>query len=130
MAMRFVDILRATAVLLIAAGLAFPAQAAKATGKKKTGAHGAIAINRDTKVVGYAYDFKTAREAKLEALRQCVQKQCEVVVSFQGGCAAVAGAGKRLATATGVTRDEAETKAAGKCGKDCAALAWACTKDK
>ena len=27
-------------------------------------------------------------------------------------------------------KHEAETKAARKCGKDCAPLAWACTKDK
>ena len=121
--------LRAIAFLLLAVSLAAPAAAA-AKDKKKSGAHGAIAINRDSKAVGYAYDFKTAQDAKREALAQCGEKKCEVVVSFRGGCAAVARSGKRLATSTGVTRDEAETKATRKCGKDCAVLAWACTKDK
>jgi hypothetical protein len=102
----------------------------KLISKKKLGAHGAIAINRDSTAVGYAYDFKTAQDAKREALARCGEKKCEVVVSFRGGCGAVARSGKRLATATGVTRDEAETKAARKCGKDCTVLAWACSKDK
>ena len=122
--------LRATIVVLLAAGLAFPAEAAPAKDRKKTGGHGAIAVNRDSKAVGYAYDFKTAQDAKREALRQCSEKTCEVVVTFRGGCAAVSGSGKRLATSTGATRDEAETKATRKCGKDCAVLTWACTKDK
>lgn len=123
--------LRAAIVLLLAAALAAPAVTAAASkAKKKPGAHGAIALNRDSKAVGYAYDFKTAQDAKREAVKQCGEKQCEVVASFQSGCAAVSGAGKRLATATGVTRDEAETKATRKCGKDCAVLAWACTKEK
>ena len=104
---------------------------AKEPGKSQAkGSHGAIAINRGSKAVGYAYDFKTAQDAKREALRQCGEKQCEVAVSFRGACGVVSGSGKRIATATGVTRDEAETKAMRKCGKDCAVLAWACTKDK
>lgn len=121
---------RAAILLLIALALAAPAAAATSKGKKKAGGHGAIAINRDSKAVGYAYDFKTAQDAKREALRQCAEQKCEVVASFQSGCAAVSGSGKRIANATGVTRDEAETKATRKCGKDCAVLAWACTKDK
>jgi len=120
--------LRAVAVVLLAASLAATASAATAADKKKSGAHGAIAINRDGKAVGYAYDFKTAQDAKRDALARCGEKQCEVVVTFRGGCGAVARGGKRLATATGATRDEAETKATRKCGKDCAILAWACTK--
>ena len=124
------NVIRAAIFLLLAAALAVPATAATSKGKKKSGVHGAIAVNRDSKAVGYAYDFKTAQDAKREALRQCGEKKCEVVASFQGGCAAVARSGKKLATSNGVTRDEAETKATRKCGKDCAVLAWACTKSK
>jgi hypothetical protein len=120
-------VLRAIAISLLAAGMTVPAAAAEG-GKK--GSHGAIAINRDSRAVGYAYDFKSAQDAKREALARCGEKQCEVVVTFRGGCAAVARSGKRLVTAAGATRDEAETKATRKCGKDCAVLAWACTKDK
>lgn len=122
--------LRTMIVLLLAAGLALPAGAATSKGKKGSGGYGAIAVNRDGKGVGQAYDFKAARDAKREALAQCGEKKCEVVVSFRGGCAAVSRSGKRLATSTGVTRDEAETKATRKCGKDCAVLAWACSSDK
>ena len=120
------------AAISLAAGLlcAAPALAKEPKKAQAKGTYGAIALNRNSKAVGYAYDFKGARDAKREALAQCGEKQCEVVVSFRGGCAAVSGSGKRLATGTGVTRDEAETKAAGKCGKDCAVLAWACSKDK
>ena len=117
-------------VLLLAGGVALPASDATARDRKKPGSHGAIAANRDSKAVGYAHDFKTAQDAKREALAQCGEKQCEVVVTFRGGCAAAARSGKRLAAATGATREEAETKATRKCGKDCAVLAWACTKDK
>jgi hypothetical protein len=130
MEMRCVAVLPPIAVLLLAAGLAVPAPALCAAAGKKTGTHGAIAVNRDSAAVGYAYDFKSARDAKREALARCGEKRCEVVASFHGGCAAVARDGKRLATATGATRDEAETKAARKCGRDCAVAAWACTKDK
>ena len=121
------------AALVLAAEFGAPDALAQQQGKQKAqakGAFGAIAMNRGSKAVGYAYDFKNARDAKREALNQCGEKQCEVVVSFRGGCAAVSGGGKRLATATGITRDEAETKAARKCGKECAILAWACSKDK
>ena len=119
--------------LLLAAALTGAATLAPAKAPAKSqakGPHGAIAINRGSKAVGYAYDFKTAKDAKRAALDQCGEKQCEVVVTFRGACAAVSGNGKRIATATGITRDEAETKATRKCGKDCAVLAWACTKDK
>ena len=116
------------AAVLTAAGTVAEAKAPAKTQAK--GPHGAIAINRASNAVGYAYDFKTANDAKREALRQCGEKQCEVVVTFHRGCGAVARGGKGLGTASGVTRDEAETKATRKCGKDCAVLAWACTKDK
>ena len=129
MEMRFVAVLRSTAIVLLAASLAVPAAAAPAKAKGK-GTHGAIALNRDSKAVGYAYDFKAAQDAKREALAQCGEKKCEVVASFRGSCAAVAGSGKRLETSTGATRDEAETKATRKCGTGCAVVAWACTKDK
>lgn len=119
---------RATITLLLAAGLVFPGAPALARSPKGKTIHGAIAVNRDTKVVGYAYDFKTAQEAKREALKQCGERKCEVLVSFKNGCAAVASGQNKLMAMTGVTRDEAETKATRKCGKDCTVLAWACTR--
>ena len=122
--------LRAMAGVLLAVALLCPGASAAAAKDPGKGAYGAIALNRDSKAVGYAYDFKAAKDAKREALVQCGEKKCEVVASFRGGCAAVSGSGKKLETATGSTRDEAETKASRQCGKDCAVLAWACSKDK
>lgn len=119
---------RAAISLLLAAGLLVAGAPALAKAPKKA-IYGAIAVNRDTKAVGYAYDFKTAQEAKRAALKQCGEQKCEVLASFRNGCAAAAAGSKgKLATMTGATRDEAETKVTRKCGKDCTILAWACTK--
>jgi hypothetical protein len=119
---------RPTIVLILSAGLMFPGAPALAKSPKGKTVHGAIAVNRDTRVVGYAYDFKTAPEAKREALKQCGERKCEVLASFKNGCAAVAGGQSKAMAMTGVTRDEAETKVLRKCGKDCTVLAWACTR--
>jgi hypothetical protein len=113
-----------TLALLLAAGLALPGTAAP---QKKT-VHGAIAVDRESGAVGYAYDFKNATDAKREALKQCGQKKCETLASFKNGCAAVARQGPKMTAMPGATRDEAETKALRKCGKDCSVFAWACTK--
>ena len=119
---------RATVAVLIAGGVLGAGAPALAKAPKKA-VYGAIAVNRDTKAVGYAYDFKTAQEAKRAALKQCGEQKCEVLASFRNGCAAAATGNKgKLATMTGATRDEAETKATRKCGKDCTILAWACTR--
>ena len=119
--------LRATIALLLAAELLFTGAPALAKSPKKT-VYGAIAVNRDTKVVGYAYDFKTAQEAKREALKQCGERKCEVLASFKNSCAAIADGQNKLMMMTGATHDEAETKVMRKCGKDCTVLAWACTR--
>ena len=124
------DSLSVVIAFLLAAGLSLaggPAAAAPAKTSKKT-VYGAIAVNRDSKAVGYAYDVKASQDAKREALRQCGEQKCEVLVSFRNGCAAVANVKGKWTTATGVTRDEAETKVLRKCGKDCSVAAWACTK--
>jgi len=120
--------LRTTVALVLAAALAHPAASVLAKSPKGKTVHGAIAVNRDTRAVGYAYDFKTAQEAKREALKQCGERKCEVVASFKNGCAAVAGGRNKPIAMTGVTRDEAETKVLRKCGKDCTVLGWACTR--
>lgn len=90
--------------------------------------YGAIAADRDTKAVGYSYDLLSSREAKLEALKQCGSADCEVMVTFRSACGVIANGKTKLWTATGATRQEAQTKALRQCGKDCPVLAWACTK--
>lgn len=112
-------------------GLCFSSHAAAhaVKGKVKKGAYGAIAYHRDSGAYGYSYDFRSGREAKTEALKQCSHPRCEVVLGFRSACGALANGPRKSAAASGVTRQEAETKAIRRCGdKGCEILAWACTK--
>jgi hypothetical protein len=111
---------------MLVVGVTAPAVAA--TYPKKS-AYGAIAYEPSRRATGYSYDFRSAREAKVEALKQCRDPACEVLLSFHNACGAVAqGPGKPFAV-TGATRDEAQTKALRLCGqKTCEIVAWACTK--
>jgi uncharacterized protein DUF4189 len=112
----------------LVAAFAFIAEPALAKAVKK-GAHGAIALQRETGQFGYAADSTTSRAAKIEALRQCAHPRCEVVASFRNACGALARGPKKYFPATGATRQEAETKALRLCAaKECEVAAWACTK--
>jgi hypothetical protein len=107
--------------------LAQPALATKVVVKK--GVFGAIALQRDTGQLGYAYNSTTSRTAKIEALKQCAHPRCEVMASFSNACGALAHGPKKYFPATGATRQEAETKALRLCAaKECEVAAWACTK--
>jgi hypothetical protein len=114
---------------MLAVALLLLAHSAGGAVHPKRQAFGAIAYEPSRRVVGYSYDFKSAREAKAEALRQCGDAACEVVVSMHNACGAVArGPGSPVAL-TGATRAEAEMKAMRRCGhKTCEIVAWACTK--
>ena len=90
---------------------------------------GAIAYHRESQSWGVAYDKSRARDAAVEALRQCGQQRCEIVHRFKNGCAALADGPKTAFAASGATRDEAETKALKRCAdKRCQVMAWACTR--
>jgi hypothetical protein len=109
----------------------FPAEAA--TKSMAPGRYGAIAYHRESQSWGLSYDKAKARDASIEALKQCGRKQCEVVHKFSNGCAALAEGPKTFAAKSGATRDEAETKTLRRCsekngGKDCSVLAWGCTR--
>lgn len=115
--------------LTLIAALVCVAQPVSAKVAAKKGSHGAIALQRDTGQLGYATDAQTSRAARIEALKQCMDPRCEVVVSFSGACGALARGPKKYFPATGAIRQEAETKALRQCAaKDCEVLAWACTK--
>ena len=114
-------------VLVIILVCAVQPASAKATAKK--GAYGAIALQRESGQFGYVYSAATARAAKIEALNQCADARCEVVVSFSNACGVLVRGPKKHFTATGATRQEAETKALRLCAaNDCAVVTWACTK--
>ncbi|MSQ88537.1 MAG: DUF4189 domain-containing protein [Betaproteobacteria bacterium] len=126
-------------LLLVALLLAVPAAAVLAA-SDKGGKHsatpnryGAIAYHRASQAWGLGYDYARAREANVEALKQCGHRQCEVVHKFRNGCAALADGPKIQAAASGATRDEAETKTLRRCGEQnrgasCSLIAWACTR--
>jgi hypothetical protein len=118
----------AAMLLMAAVGVATATPVDAATRPKKS-AYGAIAYEPGRRAAGYSYDFKSAREAKVEALKQCGDQACEVLVSFHNACGAIAqGSGKPFAV-TGATRAEAQTKALRRCNhKACEIVAWACTK--
>lgn len=95
----------------------------------KKGVYGAIALQRETGQLGYAYNAATSRAAKIEALKQCEHARCEVVAAFSNACGALARGSKKYFPATGATRQEAETKALRLCAAgECEVKAWACTK--
>ncbi|MEK7436813.1 MAG: DUF4189 domain-containing protein [Pseudomonadota bacterium] len=111
------------------AAIACAAQPALAKSAAKQGAHGAIALQRETGRFGYVSNGATSRAAKIEALNLCGDPRCEVVVSFSNACGALARGPKKYSPATGATRQEAETKALRLCAAgECTVVAWACTK--
>lgn len=127
---RFPAFLRAALLhLALVAAFACVAEPALAKVVVKKGVYGAIALQRETGQLGYAYNSATSRAAKMEALNQCAHPRCEVVAAFSNACGALARGPKKYFPATGATRQEAETKALRLCAaKDCEVAAWACTK--
>ena len=111
--------------------LAFPVQAAKPSAVPNR--FGAIAYHRATQSWGASFDMARERDASVEALKQCGNRECEVVHKFKNGCAALADGPKVAAPSSGATRAEAETKALKRCGAlnkgaSCNLVAWACTR--
>ena len=113
--------------LLAVASTANMAATPKSAAAKKS-AYGAIAWHRSSGSVGYSYDFSSARQAGVEALRQCAHPRCEVAIAIHDECAAVADGPKGFAARKGLTETEAQTKALNACGAGCKPVAWACTR--
>ncbi|HZQ71917.1 MAG TPA: DUF4189 domain-containing protein [Burkholderiales bacterium] len=113
---------------LLALGLAGSALAAERAPTRNQ-YYAAIAYHAETNSVGWSTDRRSAREAKVEALKQCGHERCEVVASITRGCGALARVeGGKFAVQKGATRAEAETKALKRCGPKCQVLAWTCTR--
>jgi len=118
------------AALFLAVSLLLSAVSAAAADKAptKNQYYAAIAYHAESNSVGWATDRRTAREAKVEALRQCGHEKCEVVASITRGCGALARQGKKIAVQKGATGDEAKAKALKRCGPGCEIVAWTCTR--
>ena len=127
--------LLAAALLATALFAAQPVLAQSKSGKRtaEPNRFGAIAYNSDSQSWGVGFNFARARDANVEALKECGNGKCEVVHKFRNGCAALADGPKVHAAASGATRDEAETKTLRRCTElnkqaSCKLLAWACTR--
>ena len=124
------------ACLLAAALLAAAPGIAETKGAKRSAEpnrFGAIAYHRASQSWGVGYNHARARDATVEALKQCGHGKCEVVHKFKNGCAALADGPKTQFAASGATRDEAETKTLRRCTEvnrsaSCNLIAWACTR--
>jgi hypothetical protein len=115
------------ALVLVLGLWVLPAEAAKQSAVPNR--YGAIAYHRATQSWGVSFDKPRARDAAVEALKQCGHQRCEVVHRFRNGCAALADGPKAIGAASGATREEAETKALKRCGGEkCNLVAWACTR--
>ena len=121
---------RGIAAALIAGACLYSIAAVAAKPGPPKRVYGAIAYHRDSSSVGYSYDFANSRDAKKEALKQCGNAKCEVLIAFRNACGAVAEGGRKPEAMSGATRQEAETKSLRRCGnaKACRIVAWACTK--
>lgn len=96
--------------------------------KKPVPNYGAIAFHHDSGSNGFSFNQRTAREASVEALRQCGHSNCEIILSIRNACGALVSSRKGFASSTGATRGEAETKAMKKCGPECTTVTWTCTR--
>jgi hypothetical protein len=121
-----VKLVPATVVLLLLSSSFLVFGAEKQAGRNAL--HGAIAYHAASSSVGWATDRSSSREARIEALKQCGHEQCVVVATVSRNCAALARNPKKFVVQKGATRQEAETKATGKCGADCEIAAWTCTR--
>lgn len=90
--------------------------------------HGAIAFHQQSGSIGWATDRRTARDAQVEALKQCGHEKCVVVANVSRSCAALAKDSGKFVVMKGATQQEAETKAMAKCGALCQIAAWTCTR--
>lgn len=116
--------------LALAAFLAMIVLGAGATESRKprAAAFGAIAHHPMGTEVGWASDRRTSREAGAEALKQCAHPRCEIAITVQNACAALARGPKQVRAQKGVSRQEAESRALSRCGEGCNVVAWTCTK--
>jgi hypothetical protein len=114
-------------VAVLLAGTAF-AEEKKEKKPTRNQYYGAIAYHQPSGSAGWATNLRTAREAKIEALRQCNHEKCIVVASVTRGCASLAQGAAKYVVQRGATQQEAETKALEHCGKGCRIAAWTCTK--
>jgi Domain of unknown function (DUF4189) len=93
--------------------------------------YGAIAYSTDNGRYGYTYDYGTLASAQADALKNCNDGSCQVVLWFKNSCGALA-IGNRYSygAAWANNRGDAETSAMTFCsqnGTGCNIAQWLCT---
>jgi Domain of unknown function (DUF4189) len=93
--------------------------------------YGAIAYSTNNGRYGYTYDYSTQASAEAEALKNCGDLSCTIILWFKNSCAALAiGDGYSYGVAWASGRGDAETSAMTYCsqnGKGCSIAQWVCT---
>lgn len=92
---------------------------------------GAIAFSQQSGSHGYAYDYDSRETAEREAMEQCGESSCAIVVWFKNACAALAvGTGNGYGYGWAADRAEAESTALSNCrsnSQGCSIDRWVCT---
>jgi Domain of unknown function (DUF4189) len=104
-----------TAVVAVAAAAVFGLSAGTAEAAPAYPSYwGAIAFSPSTGSIGYSYDYPTLASAGSAARRYCRVRDCQVLVSVDHGCAALAQARNRaLGWAWAGSLAAAKSRAAG-----------------
>ncbi|MFE6921307.1 DUF4189 domain-containing protein [Nocardia sp. NPDC057663] len=90
----------------LAAGSVFGAGAAQAANL-----HGAIAISGDDWAYGSSVNASSFEEARDEAMAVCGAADCEILISWSNGCAAIVESNDGAAAGAGATSAEAQRAA-------------------
>jgi Domain of unknown function (DUF4189) len=95
--------------------------------------YGAIAYSWSSGGCGNSANLSTRPDAERSAVSNCGRSDCEVVLWFRGGCAALAeGQGRKIGWAQAGSKDSAEKAAQASCykngGADCRVLCSVCTR--
>ena len=96
------------------------------------GAWGAIAYSRATGAAGWTHDQPDERAAAAQALKECGKhaKECEVLVTVENACAALAAGQGGFGWGRSAYKGDAQGRALAECvkagGKGCAVEAWVC----
>jgi hypothetical protein len=93
--------------------------------------YGAIAYSTNNGRYGYTYDYATQASAETDALKNCADGSCTIVIWFKNTCAALAiGDGFAYGVAWANDKGDAEASAMTFCSqnaKGCNIAQWICT---
>ena len=93
--------------------------------------YGAIAYSTDNGMYGYTYDYTALSSAEMDALKNCGDAACMIILWFKNSWGALAiGDGNAYGAATAASKDDAETSAMTFCSqqaKNCKVAQWVCS---